>query len=266
MFWNAKNGSVRIGNTDMDYVSFGRGKDTLIMIPGLGDGLTTVKGMAVPMAVTYRMYAKDYKVYVFSRKNNLEEGYSTRDMAKDQAKAMQELGINKAKVLGISQGGMIAQYLAIDYPELVEKLVLAVTSSKQNMLIQSAVKEWILMAEQKNHKNLMIDIAEKSYSESYLKKYRLLYPILGRVGKPKDYSRFLIQAEACINHNSYLELDKILCPVFVIGGDRDRIVGGDASRELADKIKICELFIYNKLGHAAYEEAKDFNSRVLEFL
>lgn len=36
----------------------------------------------------------------------------------------------KAEVMGVSQGGMIAQYLAIDYPELVEKLVL-VTSSKQ---------------------------------------------------------------------------------------------------------------------------------------
>lgn len=51
----------------MDYISFGNGKDTLIMLPRLGDGLTTVRGMAAMMAVTYRMYAKDYKVYVFSR-------------------------------------------------------------------------------------------------------------------------------------------------------------------------------------------------------
>lgn len=266
MFWEAKNGSIRIGNTDMDYVTFGKGNNVLIMLPGLGDGFTTVKGMALPMAMAYRMYAKDHKVYVFSRKNNLEEGYSTRDMARDQAKAMKKLGIHKAKVLGISQGGMIAQYLAIDYPEFIEKLVLAVTLSKQNKLIQSVVKKWILMAEQKKHKNLMIDIAENSYSERYLKKYRLLYPILGKVGKPKDYARFLIQAKSCMNHNSYLELDKILCPTLIIGGDSDRIVGGDASRELANKIKICELFIYHGLGHAVYEEAKDFNERVLDYL
>lgn len=137
MFWGAKNGSVRIDNTDMAYVSFGKGNSTLIMLPGLGDGLTTVKGMAVPMAVAYRMYAKDYKVYVFSRKNGLEDGYSTKDMARDQAGAMRVLGIGRAKVLGVSQGGMIAQYLAIDYPELVEKLVLAVTSSRQNRRIRS---------------------------------------------------------------------------------------------------------------------------------
>lgn len=266
MFMEARNGSVQIGDTNMNYVSFGKGNDILIMLPGLGDGLTTVKGMAIPMAITYRMYAKDYKVYIFSRKNYLEESYSTRKMASDQAEAMRVLGINKAKVLGISQGGMIAQYLAIDYPELVEKLVLAVTLSKQNELIQSVVKKWILIAEQKDYKSLMIDTAEKSYSERYLNKYRLLYPILGRVGKPKNFSRFLIQAKSCINHNAYFELDKILCQTLVIGGDCDKIVGVEASRELANKIKNSELYIYNGLGHAAYEEAKDFNKRILDYL
>lgn len=265
MFWNAKNGRIHIGDSDMNYVSFGRGTDILIMIPGLGDGLTTVKGMAIPLAITYRMYAKDYKVYIFSRKNNLKEGYSTRDMANDQAKAMKILGIKKAKVLGISQGGMIAQYLAIDYPDLVEKLVLAVTLSKQNEMTQDVVGNWISMAEQEKYKDLMIDTAEKSYSEGYLKKYRFFYSLLGIVGKPKDFHRFLIQAKSCTHHNTYAELDKILCPTLVIAGECDKIVGVHASKELADKIKMCELFIYKGLGHAAYEEAEDFNSRVLHF-
>ncbi|MGN0250788.1 MAG: alpha/beta fold hydrolase [Oliverpabstia sp.] len=70
------------------------------------------------------MYANDYKVFIFSRKNDLEEGYSTRDMARDQAEAMKMLGIKSANILGISQGGMIAQYLAIDYPDLVVLAVL----------------------------------------------------------------------------------------------------------------------------------------------
>lgn len=266
MFLNAKNGSISIGNTDMDYVSFGAGNDTLIMISGLGDGLVTVKGMAIPMAITYHVFAKKYKVYVFSRKNNLEEGCSTRTMASDQAEAMKMLGIKKAKILGISQGGMIAQYLAINYPELVEKLVLAVTSSRQNRLLQDVVEKWIIMAEQKDYKSLMIDTAEKSYSEKYLSKYRLLYPILGKLGKSKDFSRFLIQAKSCITHNAYLELDTIACPTLIIGGECDKIVGVEASKELADKIKKSELFIYSGLGHAAYEEAKDFNGRILDFL
>lgn len=265
MFWNAQNGSVSIGDTDMDYVSFGKGSDALIMLPGLGDGLTTVKGMAIPMAITYRLFARNYKVYIFSRKNHLPEGYSTRDMARDQAEAMKRLGISKAKVVGISQGGMIAQYLAIDYPELVEKLVLTVTLSKQNEMVRENVTKWIGMATQGNYKDLMIDTAEKSYSERYLKKYRRLYPLLGKIGKSTDFGRFMIQATSCIGHDAYAELKSIICPVLVIGGDDDRIVGVNASYEIADKIKDCELFIYKGLGHAAYEEARDFNKRVQNF-
>lgn len=265
MFWNAKNGCVRIGDTEMDYVSFGKGTNALIMIPGLGDGLTTVKGLAVPMSITYRVYAKNYRVYIFSRKNHLTEGYTTRDMARDQAEAMKALGIKRAKVMGISQGGMIAQYLAIDYPEFVEKLVLAVTLSKQNERIQKVVGNWISLAEKEDYKKLMIDTAEKSYSEKYLKKYRRLYPLLVRIGKPKDFGRFLIQAKSCMHHDAYEELEKIMCPTLVIGGACDQIVGVAASEEITERIPVCRQFIYNGLGHAAYEEAEDFNKRVLEF-
>ena len=266
MFWNAKNGRIGIGDTDMDYISFGKGKTVLIMIPGLGDGLTTVEGMANIMALTYRMYARDYKVYMFSRKNHLEEGYSTRDMARDQAEAMRKLGISKAMVLGVSQGGMVAQYLAIDHPELVEKLVLTVTLSKQNDTVKNVIDRWMGFAEQDDYKSIMIDTAEKSYSEKYLKKYRPFYFILGKAGKPKSFDRFLIQANACIGHDAYGELEKIPCPTLVIGGEDDKIVTGEASVEIAEKIPGSELFMYEGLGHGLYEEAKDFHKRVQSFL
>lgn len=266
MLYHAKNGRVRVGNSEMDYISFGNGNRTLIMLPGLGDGLTTVKGMALVFSVLYRIYAKEFTVYVFSRKNHLQEGYSTREMAKDQAEAMTAIGISKADVIGISQGGMIAQYLAIDYPELVDKLILAVTSSRPNEITEKVVGAWMQMATQGNYKDLMVDTAEKSYSDRYLKKYRLLYPLLGRIGKPKSFSRFLIQAASCIAHDAYAELDKITCPTLVIGGDCDKIAGTMSASVTADKINGSELFIYKGLGHAAYEEAKDFNARILNFL
>lgn len=266
MLLNAKNGTVSIGDTHMDYISFGNGKKVLIILPGLGDGLTTVKGTALPFAIGYRAYTANYKVYVFSRKNRLDEGYSTRDMAKDQVAAMNILGISKADIMGVSQGGMIAQYLAIDYPNLVNKLVLVVTLSKQNDTIEKVVSSMMEMAEHGDYKSLMIDTAEKSYSEQYLKKHRFLYQIFSRVGKPKNFSRFLIQANSCIHHNAYSELDKIVCQTLIVGGDSDKMVGANSSVEIAERIRNSELFIYEGLGHAAYEEAKDFNARVLCFL
>lgn len=274
MFWNAKEGSVHIDDTEMDYITFGMGKENLVMIPGLGDGLTTVKGVSKVMAFTYKIYAKDYKVYLFSRKNNLgnhaqystQSVYSTREMAKDLASALNALGIYRTNILGISQGGMIAQYLAIDYPALVNKLILAVTLSKQNETVQAVLHNWIHLAGKGDYKSLIIDTAEKSYSENYLKKYRCLYPLLCRIGKPKDFRRFIAQAQSCAEHNAYRLLNHILCPTLVIGGGCDKIVTAAASVETAKQIQNSELFLYEGLGHAAYEEAKDFNSRVIAFL
>ena len=64
MFISAKNDTLRLSDGTMHYVRFGCGKKTLIMLPGLGDGLTTVKGTALPMALMYRIFAKDYTVYM----------------------------------------------------------------------------------------------------------------------------------------------------------------------------------------------------------
>ena len=108
MPYGAKNGTVN----GTDFVSFGRGEDALLLIPGLGDGLRTVKGMALSLSWLYREYAKAYRVYVFSRRNALPEGFTIRDMADDLKGAMDALGLRRADVLGVSQGGMIAQHLA----------------------------------------------------------------------------------------------------------------------------------------------------------
>ena len=105
MFYNAKNCSLKIDDTQMDYITFGKGDKTLVMIPGLGDALRTVKGSAAVFALMYKLFAKDYRVYVFSRKNKLKQGCSTRDMAADLANAMNRLGITNAFALGVSQGG-----------------------------------------------------------------------------------------------------------------------------------------------------------------
>lgn len=265
MLLNALNGSIALNNAQMDYIRFGYGDKTLIMLPGLSDGLRTVKGMAIPFAVSYRAFAKRFQVYVFSRINQLKPGYSTKDMADDVKMAMDALGIASAGVLGVSQGGMIAQYLALDYPFAVEKLALAVTSSRPNPILREALEAWIGMARRGDYRSLIVDTAQRSYSDAYLCARRPLLALVGRSGGPKDYSRFIIEAESCLNHNAYSRLGEIRCPTLVLGGGDDRIVGAVASREIAGRIEGSCLHMYDGLGHAAYEEAKDFNGRLMRF-
>ena len=266
MLWNAKDGSVSLGAAEMDYVRFGSGEKQLVLLPGLSDGLATVKGKALLLAPPYRIFFERYTVWMFSRRRELPRGFSIRDMAADQAAALRALGVEKAAVLGVSQGGMVAQYLAADFPQTVEKLVLAVSAPCVNDTSRARLADWIAFAEKGDHKALMIDTAENSYSEAYLKKYRKMYPFLGAVGRPKSYDRFLANAEAILAFDARGDLKKIACPTLILGGAEDRIVGPAAAEELHALIPGSELYVYPELGHAAYEEAKDFNERVFRFL
>lgn len=266
MFLNAKNGVLKLENTQMDYIHFGRGEKVLVILPGLGDGLQTVKGTALPMAVMYRVFAKDFTVYAFSRKNDLPQGYTTRDMAQDYAQAMDILGIEKADVFAVSMGGMIAQHLAADFPEKVNRLVLTVTSSRPNPTLVESVEEWIALAEKGDHRALMDSNLRRIYSDSYYRKNRWMIPVVGKLTKPASYQRFLIQAQACLAHDAYEKLEQIHAPTLVVGGGKDKALGGDASREIAAKIPGAELFMYLQGCHGLYEEERDFNRRLLAFL
>ena len=266
MPYNAKNNKLQIDNTDMDYIVFGTGKKVLIMIPGLGDGLKTVKNMAAPFSLMYKEYAKKYRVYVFSRRNLQQEGYTTRDMAHDLKFAMDNLGIEKADILGISQGGMVAQYLAIDFPEVVNRLVLVVTTSRPRPILQNVIFKWIEMAKRKEYQNLMTDTVKKMYTPEYIEKNRWLLPLTGKIGAPKSYDRFLVMADACLTHDAYNELPKIKAPTLVIGARQDKVLGWKGSKDIAEQIPDSELYIYENYGHGVYGEAEDFNKKVLDFL
>lgn len=235
MLYNAKNGTLKIGGSEMDYIRFGIGERILVMLPGLGDGLRSVKGTALPMAFTYRVFAKDFTVYAFSRKNALPEGYTTKEMAADQAAAMEQLGIQKADVLGVSMGGMIALHLAIDYPEKVGKLILTVTSARPNPILEASIEEWVSCAKRGDHTAFMDSNVRRIYSEDYYRKNKWMVPIMGRLTKPKTYDRFFIQANACLKHDAFESLHQIQAPTLVIGGEKDNVLGGAHPERLRPK-------------------------------
>ena len=64
MIYNAKEGELHIGEVNFDYIQFGTGKKTLLMIQGLNTN--GIKGAAVSLAYMYRIFAKEYTVYLFA--------------------------------------------------------------------------------------------------------------------------------------------------------------------------------------------------------
>ena len=266
MVYNAKNHVLHLADKSMDYVTFGRGTKPLVIIPGLGDGLATVKGTAQTLSLLYWRLGRAYKVYVFSRPNQLPDAYSTRDMAADLAQAMDELGLAQAPILGISQGGMIAQWLALDFPDKVSKLMLAVTAVRANELSRERVGRWMRLAQADQYRALMADIGQHSYTSRIYAIFKYLYKMMGIFGKIKNKQRLLIQAQACQEHDTTAELARISCPTLIVGAEKDDVLGLEASYELNRIIENSRLIVLSDCGHALYEKNKDFQKLLLEFL
>ena len=134
-----------LSDQGVDYVTFGQGDKVLVIITGLSlQGLSDISDLAI-YSLFYR-FAKEYKVYIFDRKDHIEEGISIENMADDLYHSLQELHIAKASIIGMSQGGMIAQLFAIKYPQKVTSLVLALTFSRNNDISRDTIEGWIEMA------------------------------------------------------------------------------------------------------------------------
>ena len=180
--------------------------------------------------------------------------------------AMDALSIENADILGVSMGGMIAQHFAAKYPHLLGKLVLTVTSAEPNEILCSSINEWLDQAEKQDHKALMESNLRLIYSDRYYRNNRPLIPLLSLITKPKSYRRFKILARACLSHNAIDKLSEITAPCLIIGGGKDKALGFEASRKLAEIIPNANLHSYPDLGHGLYEEAKDFQRVVFNFL
>lgn len=249
-------------NWSMDCVKFGTGKKSFVIIPGLS--MKPITTSAAAIAGAYKDFAEEYTVYVFDRRNNLPSDYSIDEMAKDTAFAMKELGIKGADIFAASQGGMIAQCLAIDYPELTHKIILGSTLSKQNETSLATISKWVALAKERNFEALNHDIFTKIYSDEFLEKYKKALPLLEKDSNAEECERFEILASACLDFDVYEKLDQIKCPVLVLGAKNDKVLSGKGSTEIAEKLG-CEIYMYENFGHAVYDEAADYKEKLMNF-
>ncbi len=256
--------TISIGENEMDYTVFGNGAKTFVILPGLA--IHSVMGSADAIAAAYQEFTSEYTVYVFDRPKELSVGMTNKDIAEKTVTAMKTLGIESADIFGASQGGMIAMEIAINHPELVNKLILGSTLAKQNDTFTQVIGEWIALAETKDEMALLESFADNVYSEATLAEYHdvLISSNLGITDE--EYERFIIQANACASFDCYDELSAIKCPVLVLGAEGDHVTTADGSKQIADALQ-CEYYLYGEeYGHGVYDEAPDYRERCLKFL
>ncbi len=262
MSYDVKEGVITIGDHSMDYAVFGKGSRPLLLIRGLN--IRRLRGTVKSLIRRYRIYADSFRIYVIDRREPLPESFDCRMLAEDVYDGARALGLERALVMGNSQGGMIAQYLTLDHPEFTEKLVLNVTTSTPNPVLTKNVEEWVRVA-------LTGDMA--ALTDSMMD---MLYPPGVEPGqadpdevdmdrlKTHTPEEFAALARACLTVNTRDRLGEIKCPVLVLAGGRDAVMSPEASVELAEGLGT-EAVIFGRLGHAAYEEA-EYQEKVKEFL
>lgn len=264
-------GHLEVDGLDIPWAAFGSGPGTLVILPGLGDALGSVRGKPLLLSLVYKRWGRSSRVLVLGRPELLPDPFSIPDMASLMARAIDAISATGAIgpgpycVMGISQGGMIAQWLAAERPDLVQRLVLAVTTAWAGSVVRTTIDRWQALAREGRYRDLLVDTMESTFSAEHIKTYQLVLPLLGRVAKPRDLSSFLVQSEACAGHDARDILPGLGMPVLVFGSDQDRIVGSHAAQQLAALIPGAKLIVVQGYGHGAYDEYPDFQDLVEEF-
>lgn len=253
---------VSVGNTDIEYCSFGKGANSFVLLPGIS--IRYMREYAAAVSVAYGKLAEDYRVYLFDFPEALTQCESIERIAEAHAEALKRLGIKDAYICGASLGSITAQYIAAEYPELVKKAVLASTLSRPNPESVEVFEHWNELARQGKTAELNRECAKAIYSPEYFEKHKRVFRAMENIGTPEQLERFAVLTKACLNVNTFDRLSGITCPVLVIGSMQDRVVFPQGTMETAEKLG-CELYMYEGYSHACYDEAPDFLERVLNF-
>ena len=260
--------TVSMGSFEMDYAQIGCGDKPLIVIPGLS--IKSVMKSAASLEGPYKIFKEKYTLYFFDRKKDAKPGYSLPEMADDQVSALKVLGIEKADIYGVSQGGMIAQYMAIRHPEVVNKLVLGSSTSRAELQQLKTIRNWARLARARETTTLVNTFIDDCFSEKFAARYRRALLALYKEISDEELDRFAIFADACDYVDTYDNLGEIKSPVLVLGAGKDLVTTTEASVKLAEKLKAtgvpCEFQMYEDCGHAVFDELPDYKKRIFDFL
>ena len=116
-------GYASVNGLEMYYEIHGTG-DPLVLLHGAFSAIGTSFGELLPSLAERRQIIA-FEMQAHGRTADIDRPLSIEQMADDTAAALQYLGIEVADIFGYSMGGSVALHLAIHYPEVVRKLVLA---------------------------------------------------------------------------------------------------------------------------------------------
>jgi len=259
--------NIRINDCDIYYEVHGHG-DPLVLIMGLRRNVEWWYRQIPDLAQHFQVIVFDNRGAGRSDKPVME--YSMRLFADDTAGLMDALELPCAHILGYSMGGYIAQELVLNYPERVNKMILASTGcggDRAVLMSPDRLEKFQantgLQPEEILRKDMDIYFSDK-FVEQNPEKVEAFIEISLRHYQPAD--AFFRQFDACMRHDTADRLNRLVVPTLIMTGDDDPLVPPGNSHILQELIPAAELHVFPGGRHCVMiEEADQYNHKVINF-
>lgn len=254
----------------MEYARWGDGTKSVLWIPG-GPGSEIPHGiMGALTAMQFRALLQDgYRVWLVSRRRHMPLGHSVKDMADDYAQAIEDsLGGRVDVVVGVSYGGMIAQYLAADHPDLVDRVVIALSAARITDWGRDVDYRWAQAQAAQNRTEAGRTMAEYFFPEPAQQPQRnVLGAVLSRTYRTDQVPDrdLLVEAEAEVVFDARDVLARIAVPVLLISAEQDMFFTPEIIAETAAAIPDCRTVEYPGIGHVRAAMSARIAQDVVDF-
>lgn len=240
------------GSSLLSYTDTGEGTP-IVFIHGLGCRKEAWNPQ-LELANKHRLIIPDLRGH---GETELSDKLTIRNFAKDIIKLLEQLNIKSAYICGLSLGGIVAQEIHMQRPDLVKGLILANTTSH---ISQMFANEMIAKMTRLYNDGRLLDyissrgVFDQSYKQHAMNAFNI-----------RD--TYLIAAKAGIGKNYYPYLSLIEKSVLLIGSSQDRITPVTEMYMMRYYIRNAKLFVFDNAGHMSnIEQPKKFNKLVDEFI
>ncbi|MFC1798323.1 alpha/beta fold hydrolase [Thermodesulfobacteriota bacterium] len=262
---------VTVNNIQIYYKISGVGPRLLFISGTEGDLRRKPNIFDYPLAQHFEILAYDQRG--LGRSDKPDISYTMMDYAMDADGLMKALGWDSCNVVGVSFGGMVAQEFALSYPQRIERLVLACTSSggiggtsyPLHELFNLSLKEKairIVKLRDKRRDKAWQFANKKHFQDLVDQTVKKLMVGRNEPGRKIGSRR---QLEARLGHDTYDRLPNLWMPVLICGGRYDGIAPVENLKAICKQISNSRLELFEG-GHLFYLQDSKAFELITEFL
>jgi 3-oxoadipate enol-lactonase len=259
---------IDVGDIQLDYERGGSGPPLLMIMGMSGTALSWGKPLLEDLRGDFDAIAYDHRGVGAS--SRLEGPTSIRQMAQDAAGLLDALELDSAHVFGISMGGMVAQELALDRPELIRTLTLGCTYCGGRDAVRGNDEGYRRVAEARrsgDRDGAVRASWEMNVSPAFATNDEQYDAFVARSMRRSVAIPVIVeQARAIAAHDTSARLGQIELPTLVIHGTVDELLPVANGRQIAELIPGARLEVLDGIGHMFFVECPERTAELLRTL